>query len=346
MLLQPFINLNGDVKRLLLETGTFMSVEQLISDNPTVVLEKHFAVDLLKELLEAASSLHSQGVRHICFSPKTVLVRKGDLRVFLLSHGSYYLGINDQQAFYGDDVKYVAPEVLNHGTIDDRCDIYSIGRFMEEVFTHSSTPIEFKRVLKKAVSESPEDRYERPEDMLKDMKKWREGKKTITALVVALLAALICLGLYMDMVPETTKVDFVKPAPRLSTDDLIEDGYDPAADLGVTTSDSITDEDRQTRRDYEAKAEAIFRKNYEKEADRILSKIYNKDYMSNSEKQFMTQSQSTIEELMKAQQQMGTDAGLTPERSQLIASEIIDRITNQKKKEMGGTNSRGVQLPK
>ncbi|MBQ7513568.1 MAG: protein kinase family protein [Prevotella sp.] len=336
----------GDVRRLMIELGTFMSVEQLINDNPAVVVEEEFAVNLLKGLVEATSYLHSKGIRHICFSPKTVFVRKGDMQVLLLSHGSYYMGIKDVELFYGGDVKYVAPEVLNHGTIDNRCDVYSIGCFMEEIFTHSSTPLEFKRVVKKAVSQSPEDRYETPEDMLQDMKKWRSGWRTTMMLVGAFVVALICLGLYMDMVPETTQVDFVKPAPRLSTDDLIEDGYDPAVDLGVTVADSITDEDRQARRDYQAKAEAIFRKNYEKEADRILSKIYNKDYMSNSEKQFLSQSRSTLEELMQAQQQMGKDAGLTLERSQLIASEIIDRITNQKKKEMGGTNSRGVQLPK
>ena len=99
------------------------------------------------------------------------------------------------------------------------------------------------------------------------------------------------------------------------------------------------------KRDYQAKAEEIFRKKYEKEADRILSKIYNKDYMSNSEKKFLSESESTIEELMKSQSELGEEAGLTPERSQLIATEIIERITNQKKKELGGTNSRGVQLP-
>jgi len=337
---------HGDVTRLLLETGTFMSVEQAISENPAVVVEKYFATNLLQGLVEVTSYLHSQGVRHICFSPKTVFVRKGDMQVLLLSHGSYYLAMSDQNALYGDDAKFVAPEVLNHGTIDDRCDIYSIGRFMQEIFTHSETPVEFKRVLKKAVSDAPEDRYERPEDMMKELKKWRDGRQTLIAIGIAAVIALICVGVYMDMVPETTKVDYVKAAPRLTTDDLIEDGYDPALDLGVAPADSVTDEDRQKQRDYEAKAEAIFRKNYEKEADRILSKIYNKDYMSNSEKQFLSQSQSTIEELMQIQQQMGKDAGLTLERSQLIASEIIDRITNQKKQEMGGTNSRGVQLPK
>jgi hypothetical protein len=37
---------------------------------------------------------------------------------------------------------------------------------------------------------------------------------------------------------------------------------------------------------------------------------------------------------MEAQQKMGADANLTPERAQLLASEIIERITNEKKKQM------------
>ena len=78
------------------------------------------------------------------------------------------------------------------------------------------------------------------------------------------------------------------------------------------------------------------------EADRILSKIYNKEYMSNSEKKFMAESESTIDELMKTQSEIGADAGLTPERSQLIATEIIERITNQKKQQLN-TNSRAIQ---
>ena len=58
--------------------------------------------------------------------------------------------------------------------------------------------------------------------------------------------------------------------------------------------------------------------------------------MSSSEKKFLSESQSTIDELMKTQQKLGEEADLTPERSQLIATEIIDRITEKKKREMGG----------
>ena len=56
--------------------------------------------------------------------------------------------------------------------------------------------------------------------------------------------------------------------------------------------------------------------------------------MNSTEKAFAAESQATIEELMKVQQKMGQEASLTPERAQLIASEIIDRVTNQKKKQL------------
>jgi hypothetical protein len=128
-------------------------------------------------------------------------------------------------------------------------------------------------------------------------------------------------------------VEYVKPAPRQATDDLLDDGFKPE-DLGVVSADSLSEEDLEAQRVYQAKAEEIFRKNYEKEADRILSKIYNKEYMNSTEKRFAAESQSTIKELMEAQQKMGADANLTPERAQLLASEIIERITNEKKKQM------------
>jgi hypothetical protein len=65
--------------------------------------------------------------------------------------------------------------------------------------------------------------------------------------------------------------------------------------------------------------------------------------MSVSEKKFMADNQATIKELMEVQQQLGEEASLTPERSQLIASEIIERITNEKKRQLGSTNARGIQ---
>ena len=329
----PVMNESGEVEQLEVEAGVFLSMEQLLNENPAVVAEKGFIDNTLQALVDITSYLHSQGIRHICYSPKTVMVRKGDHAVMLLSHGSFYLAMDDQRGLYGDDAVYVAPEVLEHGTIDDRCDVYSIGKFMEAIFLHAGMSVEYREAMKKATSEKPEDRYDTPLALLKAVQSRRSMMRSAMMLVAAVIVALVIFEIYAEMVPEPTQVEYVKPAPRQATDDLLDDGFKPE-DLGVVSADSMTEEDIEAQRVYKAKAEEIFRKNYEKEADRILSKIYNKDYMNSTEKQFAAQSQSTIEELMKVQQKMGQEASLTPERAQLIASEIIERITNEKKKQL------------
>ena len=329
----PVMNDSGEIERLEIESGVFLSMEQLLNENPAIVAEKGFVDNTLQALVDITTYLHSQGIQHVCYSPKSVLVRKGDHAVMLLSHGSFYLTMSDQSVLYGDDAVFVAPEVLNHGTIDERCDVYSIGKFMETIFQHAGMTVEYRNALKKATSEKPEDRYDTPQALWKAVQSRRSMMRSIMMFVAAVIVALVVFELYLELFPEPTQVEFVKPAPRQATDDLLDDGFKPE-DLGVVSADSLTEEDQEAHRVYQAKAEEIFRKNYEKEADRILSRIYNKEYMNTTEKAFAAESQATIEELMKMQQKMGAEASLTPERAQLIASEIIDRVTNEKKKQL------------
>lgn len=335
-------NGNGDIVRLVLEPGIYQPMQQLLSENPAIVADSQFINNTLKSLVDITTYLHSRGIRHLCFSPRTVLARKGDHAALLLNHGSYYQGISDLREFFGEDADFVAPEVLDHGTVDDRCDVYSIGKFMQSLFARGDMPLAYRRVLTKAASQKPEDRYDTPADMLKAVNKGRDAMKTVMALVAAIVIAAVVMVAYFDAFPETSQVEFVKPAPRQAIDDLLDDGFDPS-ELGVVSPDSLTEDEKERQRDYDAKAEAIFRKRFEQEADKILSKIYNKNYMSNSEKQFMTESESTTQELMMLQRDLGAEANLDPSRSQLVASEIIEKLTEQKKKEMGGTNSRAIQ---
>ena len=337
----PVMQNDEIVSLAIVESGQYMSFAEMLSETPAVVANHNFLENVLEGLVSITALLHKRGIRHVCFSPRTVFARKGDYSPMLLSHGSYYLSMSNLEEFYGEDAQYVAPEVLRHGTIDDRCDVYSISKFMQSLCAVSDMPIEYRRAMKKAASESPEDRYYTPEELLNAVRKQHSFIHSAIIVSISCVVALVCVGLYFDMFPETSPVEFVKPVPRQPTDDLIDDGFDPA-ELGVTNSGDSLIYDQASERDYQVKAEEIFRKKYTQEAERILSKIYNKKYMSNAEKKFTAESESTIDELMKKQAELGSNAGLTPERSQLIATEIIDRITEQKKKEMGGTNSRAI----
>lgn len=335
-----------DITRLELELGQYQPLQQVLNDTPSIVAEPNFIENFTRELLEAAAYLHEQGVFYVCFSPQTIFLRKGDNAVLLLTVGSHYLSMGDPtQLYYGGQDQFVAPEVMNKGTIDDRCDIYSIGKLLQKIFDQSDIPLELRRVIKKAVSEAPEDRYSTPQEMLKSINMKRNTYRSILMGIIAIAIAGLIIALYFDMMPETNEVEYVKPAPRQATDDLIDDGFTPE-ELGVASDgDSLVAAEHVSQQEYQAKAEAIFRKRYEAAADKILSKIYNKSSMNVSEKNFQASSESTIDELMKAQQEIAEESSLDPARSQLIATEIIERLTEQKKNALGGSNSRGVQLP-
>ena len=76
----------------------------------------------------------------------------------------------------------------------------------------------------------------------------------------------------------------------------------------------------------------IFRKQFEKEADRMLSEVYDAEHMGASEKNFMASSQKVFAELMEVQQKLSGEANISNEKGQLIATQIIDKITEKKKK--------------
>ena len=323
-------------KTIVIERGVYLTLAQLLNENPALVARQDFMDNLLKNIFEAAKEINEHNIFHECFAPRNVLVRKGDSQVFLLNHGSFYKSIGDQQALFGDMKEFVAPEVLEKGTVDERCDVYSIGKLIENLYSMGSMPLTVKKVVKKATSELPEDRYNSVADMEKALTRLNSARHSAVLFIVAALAALVIVGTYFTLVPEQNEMEYVKPAPQEPEMDL-DDGFNPANELGFIANDTATQlspEQQKKMAEYEKKAEEIFRKRFEREADRILSKLYNENNMGFNEKKFMETSQKTLEELSNAQEKIASQTAISGAKSQRIASEIVERIANKKKKEL------------
>ena len=233
--------------------------------------------------------------------------------------------------------------MLSGGSVDERSDVYSIGKFIEWLYSTSDMPFEYKRVVKKATQELPEDRYKSVADMRTALKRLKGARGSAMMFLIAIVAALVIVGVYFGMTPEPQQIEYVKPAPKQSTDDLLDDGFDPATELGVISGDSLSKlpaEQRKKMEEYQKKGEEIFRKQFEKEADRILSKVYDAEHMGASEKNFMASSQKVFAELMELQQKLSNEANISNEKGQLIATQIIDKITEAKKKTV---QKKGIQ---
>lgn len=323
-----------------LEKGNLRTFAKLLEEKPAIVAEKHFVDNTMKALVEMTESLNDQGIYHLCFAPSNILVRKGDNTPMLLFHGSSYLLLNDQEMLYEGVTDFVAPEVLEDGVGDARSEVYSMGRLMEYLYRDSDVPYEYRKVIKKATDANPENRYADAAAMLRAMTSRRSLRNSLLLAVASLVIALLCVGAYMEFLPSQESVEFVESAPKEDFGEEMypeehAEGYDPIMDLGLPQTDSTaTHVDEKKMKEYEAKAEQIFRKRYTAEAERILSRIYDNEHMNVSEKKFMSESSSVIEELTKKQIELGNEAGLSNTKSQHIASEIIDKISNAKKSKL------------
>lgn len=318
------------------DQGNFRTYERLLEESPAIVAGMSFIFDTISDLLDLMSYLHDQGIYHLCYAPNNVLVRKIDNHPMLLFHGSAYKAMNNMPHLFGEsNADYLAPEILENGTFDDRSDIYSLGKFIEYLYQQSEIPIELRGVVKKATDPDPEKRYQTPEDMKRAMSSRKSIRDSLILGVAALLVVCFCFSLYFTLVPEREDIEFVKPAPKQADDDLLDDGGEEIDEELGSIDDSIgTNVDKRIMKEYEAKNEQIFRKRFARRAEAILSRIYDNEHMGATSKDFVAGSMSTMEELVEVQQQLGREAGLDPSRSQLVATQIIDQVTSRLKARM------------
>ena len=313
-----------------METGNFQTLASVLASNPAIVAQKGFIDEIFTSLTEYLGKMHAEGVYQLCLAPESVFVHKGSNMPMVLTQGSFFQGITDLNDLYGDSARYVAPEVMSHGKVDERSDVYALGRLIEYLFETGSMPFEYKKMLKKATVQNPDERFQTLDEMAGALKEHRNTRRMLLAFMAAVALSLLAVWIYIDLVPEPTAVEFVEPAPKAQGDDLFGSYYDP--EMGILDGDSMpmTDQDRM----YQQKAVEIFRKRYAQEADRILSEIYNDERMSGTEKNYRAGSQSMAEELIRLQTEMGEQAGLTEEEAGRIGQEIVDKITREKQEQI------------
>ena len=338
----------GDgIYAIAVEVGNYLTVEQALNEDPAIVARSQFVKQTLRELMDFTSYINEQGIYHVCFAPSNILLRKGDLAVRLLCHGSFYEKV-DQDVLWDGVEKFVAPEVFNGGPIDARTDVYSLGKFIEYIYDSSGLPLELKRVVEKATAPQPENRFDSVESMHKMMDNLTSARRTATMAVVAIAIAAAIVGLFFYLLPSPEVVEYVKPVEEPIPDEMVEEDPDLllgiGADADSATIANIVSLQKQRKdslgmspgkmRQYNAKAEAIFRKQFTKQAEAIISDVYNTKNMNASEQNFNAKSKIMTDRLSKLQDELRKSTTLSQDRASGIASQVIEQLTEKKKAEM------------
>lgn len=127
-----------------------ITLDQFLETNPPAAIRRR----ILEQLLDALSCLHERQIIHRDIKPSNILITRNGSTVKLID-----FGVSDTDDYVtfkqpAGSMAYIAPEQLAGKAIDNRADIFSIGRIIELLFPHR-----YRAIARRCTRENPARRY-------------------------------------------------------------------------------------------------------------------------------------------------------------------------------------------
>ena len=126
------------------------TLEQFLDTNPSASTRRH----ILLQLLDALSFLHERQIIHRDIKPTNILIARNGSTVKLID-----FGVSDTDDYItfkqpAGSMAYIAPEQLAGQAIDNRADIYAVGKIIRLLFPHR-----YRFIARKCTRMNPAHRY-------------------------------------------------------------------------------------------------------------------------------------------------------------------------------------------
>ena len=127
-----------------------ITLDQFLETNPPAAIRRR----IIEQLLDALSCLHERQIIHRDIKPSNILITRNGNTVKLID-----FGVSDTDDYVtfkqpAGSMAYIAPEQLAGKTIDNRADIYAVGKIINLLFLHR-----YKHIVRICTRVKPAERY-------------------------------------------------------------------------------------------------------------------------------------------------------------------------------------------
>ena len=127
-----------------------ITLDQFLETNPSSAIRRR----IIEQLLDALSCLHERQIIHRDIKPSNILITRNGSAVKLID-----FGVSDTDDYVtfkqpAGSMAYIAPEQLAGKPVDNRADIYAVGKIIGILFPHR-----YRYIARKCTRVNPADRY-------------------------------------------------------------------------------------------------------------------------------------------------------------------------------------------
>lgn len=330
----PILKESSESLSIQMEITKLVTLEDFLMDNPAFVVNTQEVNRILGEVIEAIEYLHSLGYYHLHLHPRNVLLAKDSLTVKLINPLFVFLSCPKEELPPKDE--YIAPELWEKPKDEtdlEKSELYSLGKFIQFLFSTSQLPYRYASAVKAMTSA---DISKRPTSFA-DFKKSIEQKKkqAIIYKVLAWGCAILFTTFFLFWIttsPLEDEIHFVKPtADSLDIYDSINGDTSYASDeQSMSRAEELSRMYLEQEQKYTKKVEDIFSKEFTKRAIPVIDKIYSRNNMNSEEAIFSHVSLQGMHKLQDVQKELTKKFELDEITTSQLAAEIIEELTRKK----------------
>ena len=163
-------------------------LDQFLETNPPIAIRRR----ILEQLIDALSCLHERQIIHRDIKPSNILITRNGNTVKLIDFG--VSDIDDYVTFKqpAGSMAYIAPEQLAGKTIDNRADIYAVGKIIDLLFPH-----QYKYIARRCTRVKPAERYSSCAQVLRAIRRADRVRIWLpVSLILLLLSSAAVWGTY------------------------------------------------------------------------------------------------------------------------------------------------------